>query len=82
MNTSKRLLVFVGLCMGAAISCQAAGNFPTLTGAPPLVIGHRGASGYLPEHTLEAYRLAIRQGGGLHRARSGLDPGRGIDRAP
>ncbi|MBA2594699.1 MAG: glycerophosphodiester phosphodiesterase [Pseudomonadota bacterium] len=62
MNTSKRLLVFVGLCMGAAISCQAAGDFPTLTGAPPLVIGHRGASGYLPEHTIEAYRLAIRQG--------------------
>jgi glycerophosphoryl diester phosphodiesterase len=62
MNTSKRLLVFVGLCMGAAISCHAAGDFPTLTGGPPLVIGHRGASGYLPEHTIEAYRLAIRQG--------------------
>ena len=28
----------------------------------PIVIGHRGASGYLPEHTLSAYRLAIRQG--------------------
>jgi glycerophosphoryl diester phosphodiesterase len=28
----------------------------------PLVIGHRGASGYLPEHTLQAYRLAIKQG--------------------
>ena len=28
----------------------------------PLVIGHRGASGYLPEHTLEAYRLAIKLG--------------------
>jgi glycerophosphoryl diester phosphodiesterase len=28
----------------------------------PLVIGHRGASGYLPEHTLEAYALAIRLG--------------------
>jgi len=25
----------------------------------PIVIGHRGASGYRPEHTLEAYRLAI-----------------------
>jgi glycerophosphoryl diester phosphodiesterase len=31
----------------------------TLTGAPPIVIGHRGASGYLPEHTLAAYELAI-----------------------
>jgi glycerophosphoryl diester phosphodiesterase len=36
--------------------------YPTLSGAPPLVIGHRGASGYLPEHTLEAYKLAIEQG--------------------
>src|SRR5947209_10957195 len=30
--------------------------------APPLVIAHRGASGYRPEHTLDAYRLAIEQG--------------------
>lgn len=28
----------------------------------PLVIAHRGASGYRPEHTLEAYRLAIALG--------------------
>ena len=28
----------------------------------PLIIGHRGASGLLPEHTLEAYALAIEQG--------------------
>lgn len=32
------------------------------TGRRPLVIGHRGASGYRPEHTLESYRLAIAQG--------------------
>lgn len=28
----------------------------------PIVIAHRGASGYLPEHTLEAYALAIALG--------------------
>lgn len=28
----------------------------------PLVIAHRGASGHRPEHTLEAYRLAIEMG--------------------
>ncbi len=28
----------------------------------PIVIGHRGASGYLPEHTLEGYALAIELG--------------------
>ncbi|GAA4425479.1 glycerophosphodiester phosphodiesterase [Actinokineospora soli] len=30
--------------------------------AEPLVIGHRGASGYRPEHTLAAYELAARMG--------------------
>jgi glycerophosphoryl diester phosphodiesterase len=28
----------------------------------PLVIGHRGASGYVPEHTLTSYFIAIQQG--------------------
>jgi glycerophosphoryl diester phosphodiesterase len=28
----------------------------------PLVVGHRGASGYRPEHTLASYRLAIELG--------------------
>jgi glycerophosphoryl diester phosphodiesterase len=31
-------------------------------GRLPLVIGHRGASGYRPEHTLASYRLAIEMG--------------------
>ena len=30
--------------------------------ARPLIIGHRGASGYRPEHTLEGYRLAAQMG--------------------
>lgn len=30
--------------------------------ATPLVLGHRGAPGYLPDHTLEGYRLAIEMG--------------------
>ena len=34
----------------------------TLTGAPLIVIGHRGASGYRPEHTLASYDLAINLG--------------------
>ena len=32
------------------------------TSTQPLVIGHRGASGYVPEHTLASYWLAIEQG--------------------
>lgn len=31
-------------------------------GARPLIIGHRGASGYRPEHTLASYELAARMG--------------------
>lgn len=30
--------------------------------AKPIVIGHRGASGYVPEHTLVAYFIAIQHG--------------------
>ncbi|OBQ41107.1 MAG: glycerophosphodiester phosphodiesterase, partial [Anabaena sp. MDT14b] len=37
-------------------------RFKTLDGTAPEVIGHRGASGYRPEHTLAAYQLAIEQG--------------------
>jgi glycerophosphoryl diester phosphodiesterase len=36
--------------------------YSTLNGQAPLVIGHRGASGYLPEHTLEGYKKAIEMG--------------------
>ena len=31
-------------------------------GKRPLLIAHRGASGYAPEHTLAAYKIAIEQG--------------------
>ena len=38
------------------------GTFPTLTGKDPLVIGHRGAAGYRPDHTLAGYKLATELG--------------------
>jgi glycerophosphoryl diester phosphodiesterase len=47
---------------GALADADPVKALPTLDGKPPLIIGHRGASGYLPEHTLEAYQLAIDQG--------------------
>ena len=37
-------------------------GFATLSGAPPIIIAHRGASGERPEHTLASYTLAIDQG--------------------
>ena len=35
---------------------------PLTLAGQPLIIGHRGASGYRPEHTLASYELAIDQG--------------------
>jgi glycerophosphoryl diester phosphodiesterase len=47
------------------LSTLAALVVPATAGAhqpDPLVIGHRGAPGYLPDHTLQSYALAIRLG--------------------
>ena len=53
-------------CSGALAVSACGGSddtrYATLSGAAPLVIGHRGASGFLPEHTVEGYKLAIEQG--------------------
>jgi glycerophosphoryl diester phosphodiesterase len=49
-------------CLLVACGGDDSVNFKTLDGKAPLVIGHRGASGTLPEHTLESYTLAIAQG--------------------
>jgi glycerophosphoryl diester phosphodiesterase len=46
----------------AAAPMKTPVKWPTLDGKPPLVIAHRGASGYRPEHTLASYTLAIEQG--------------------
>ncbi len=52
--------VLLAACANTGPERQSA--YPTLDGAKPLVIGHRGASGYLPEHTLASYRKAIEMG--------------------
>ena len=49
-------------CGGDGDSHPAPKAFKTLDGKQPLVIAHRGASGYLPDHTLEGYRKAIEMG--------------------
>ncbi len=56
MNRTRLALLAAGLALAAPALAQP---FPTLTGANPIVIGHRGACGYRPEHTLESYALAI-----------------------
>src|SRR6202008_3754264 len=52
---------------GVAILLAACASLPktslkTLDGNPPLVAAHRGASGYRPEETIEAYVKAIELG--------------------
>lgn len=52
-------LLGAALCLLAAVIPAAAQQGPAVG---PVVIAHRGASGYLPEHTLPAYTLAIGMG--------------------
>ncbi len=60
-----RMVVGVGLALLLALlpfgTAGATGDDGGGEAARPIVIGHRGASGYRPEHTLEAYQLAIQQ---------------------
>ncbi len=68
MITLPRCLRSVVSAAGAATlllaACASAptGALKTLDGKPPLVAAHRGASGYLPEETIEAYTKAIELG--------------------
>jgi glycerophosphoryl diester phosphodiesterase len=66
-------LLLMGSTAVATSSAQAAPGTPTAVGvhpapdrgrptAEPLVLAHRGASGYRPEHTLAAYELAVAMG--------------------
>jgi glycerophosphoryl diester phosphodiesterase len=51
-----------GQLLQAPIATPNVNTLITLNGQDPIVIGHRGASGERPEHTLAAYELAIEQG--------------------
>ncbi len=65
MRTPRFALAAIGAAalITTLAACGGSDNkYQTLNGEAPLVIGHRGASGTLPEHTLEAYQLAIDQG--------------------
>ena len=69
---TSRMNPLVPLALTAALTAPVLFTTPTPADAAearhharhddPIVIGHRGASGYRPEHTLAAYRLAIRLG--------------------
>jgi glycerophosphoryl diester phosphodiesterase len=61
--TSRARRILLPLAAAALLLALAPAAAPAATKKnSPLVIGHRGASGHLPEHTLAAYRLAIKLG--------------------
>jgi glycerophosphoryl diester phosphodiesterase len=59
------LLVLAALLvptLASSVAGASATPAEPAAGSLPLVIGHRGASGYRPEHTLASYQLAIDMG--------------------
>jgi glycerophosphoryl diester phosphodiesterase len=56
-GTVVRRVVAFGLIASAAVFTAA-----HAASMLPIIIGHRGASGHRPEHTLESYRLAVEMG--------------------
>lgn len=68
MNRRSLLLLaaFAGSGLTVRVECDAHMPSKRAKAAPPrkrpLLIGHRGASGYVPEHTLTSYFMAIQQG--------------------
>jgi len=59
---STRILPTAAFILLLALPATAPAKPHDHSHAQPLIIGHRGASGYRPEHTLESYRLAAEQG--------------------
>lgn len=66
LSTVRRavMITLAGLAGATLVACGGSDRepFSTLDGKQPLVIGHRGSPGYLPDHTLEGYKLAIQNG--------------------
>ncbi len=57
------VLVVIAAVLSSPWSRAATGQpVCAMTEQQPLIIAHRGASGYLPEHSLAAYALAVFQG--------------------
>lgn len=62
MNKKTILAMALSAAVATPVLAGPETVFPTLDGKAPLVIAHRGASGYMPDHTLEGYAKAIELG--------------------
>ncbi|MFI2782890.1 glycerophosphodiester phosphodiesterase family protein [Streptomyces sp. ALB3] len=58
----RSVLLATAAVSAAAAAPAAASGAPGSGGRGPLVIGHRGAAGWRPEHTASAYTFAVRAG--------------------
>lgn len=61
MNNIRKSLIFPLLLLLVSCSTNAVNRAP-LPSDELLIIAHRGASAYLPEHTIPAYELAVEMG--------------------
>lgn len=62
MTMKLTVLALATTTLLAACGGSDGTDYNTLDGQRPLVVGHRGAAGYRPDHTLEGYKLAIEMG--------------------
>ena len=66
IQRSRTALAGAALAVATSLSAPAAmaatTPLSTLNGDAPIVIAHRGTTGYLPEHTLGGYELAVKMG--------------------
>src|SRR3954464_1409840 len=61
MKLFKSILSFaLAVALASPLAAGQSGRMPSLSA--PILIGHRGASGERPEHTLASYELAIAEG--------------------
>jgi glycerophosphoryl diester phosphodiesterase len=62
MRRYKLAVVLMVMLVTFAVPAVGAAQTESTLDGPVLNIGHRGASAYAPEHTIEAYDLALEQG--------------------
>jgi glycerophosphoryl diester phosphodiesterase len=62
MHLNRRRLLGAGLATMAAATVAYAATPKKSLPKHPVIVGHRGAPGYLPEHTIPGYELAIKMG--------------------
>lgn len=58
----QKTALFAAFALATLTGTADAGVLPTLDGQTPLILGHRGATGYRPEETRGSYELAIKLG--------------------